>query len=170
MCVDFTHKKQFGKQLSPAEAEQKIKNWCAYQERSQNETRYQLLSYGLTIEEADLLISKLIVENFLNEERFAVALAGGKLRIKHWGKTKIKYELKKHKVSDYCLKFALKNIDDDEYEKILTLLLEKKISTSKTSDKKKLFNTVLKYALSKGFELELVSQKLNILIENINES
>jgi hypothetical protein len=50
------------------------------------------------------------------------------------------------------------------------LLLEKKISTTKTSDKKKLFNTVLKYALSKGFELELVSQKLNILIENINES
>ena len=168
--MDFTHKKQFGKQLSPAEAEQKIKNWCAYQERSQNETRYQLLSYGLTIEEADLLISKLIVENFLNEQRFAVALAGGKLRIKHWGKTKIKYELKKHKVSDYCLQFALKSIDHDEYEKTLTLLLEKKISTTKTSDKKKLFNTVLKYALSKGFELELVSQKLNILIENINES
>ena len=151
--------------LSPEMAEYKIKQWCAYQERSQNETRYKLYEYGLKETEADSLIAQLISENFLNEERFAMAFAGGKFRIKHWGTVKIKIELKKHKISDYYHNKALKVIGDDDYINILTLVLEKKIRQTKEKDKQKLFYAVLKYAQSRGFEGDLVTDQLKQILK-----
>ncbi len=146
-------------------AEHKIKQWCAYQERSQNETRYKLYEYGLKEVEVEEIISKLISENFLNEERFAMALAGGKFRIKHWGKIKIKIELKKHKISDYSINKALKAIDGDDYINMLTLVLEKKIRQTTIKEKQKLFYAVLNYAVSRGYERDLASDQLNKLLK-----
>lgn len=151
--------------LTPLMAEHKIKNWCAYQERSHNETRYKLIEYGLSMDDADQIIVKLIADNFLNEERFALALTSGKLRIKHWGRNKIKIELKKHKVSDYCINKAMKSIDYDEYEKILQTVIEKKFTSLGASDSKKNFYTTLKYVASKGFESNLITEHLNLLLK-----
>jgi regulatory protein len=163
--VDFSEHKVKKLLLSPEMAEHKIKQWCAYQERSQNETRYKLYEYGLKEIEVEEIISKLISENFLNEERFAMALAGGKFRIKHWGKIKIKIELKKHKISDYSINKALKAIDGDDYINILTLVLEKKIRQTKVKEKQKLFYSVLNYAVSRGFERDLATEQLNKLLK-----
>lgn len=163
--MDFSEHKVKKLLLSPEMAEHKIKQWCAYQERSQNETRYKLYEYGLKENEVDEIISKLISENFLNEERFAMALAGGKFRIKHWGKIKIKIELKKHKISDYSINKALKAIDGNDYINILTLVLEKKIRQTKVKEKQKLFYSVLNYTVSRGFERDLASDQLNKLLK-----
>ncbi len=163
--MDFLEHKVKKLLLSPEMAEHKIKQWCAYQERSQNETRYKLYEYGLREIEVEEIISKLISENFLNEERFAMALAGGKFRIKHWGKVKIKIELKKHKISDYSVNKALKAIDGDDYINILTLVLEKKIRQTKIKEKQKLFYSVLNYAVSRGFERDLATDQLNKLLK-----
>ncbi len=41
---------------------------------------------GLNPSQVDELLAYLITEGFLNEERFAKAFAGGKFRIKKWGR------------------------------------------------------------------------------------
>lgn len=163
--MDFQEHKVKKIKHSPEAAYHKIQNWCAYQERSQNETRLKLLSYGLTADEADELISKLIVENFLNEERFSKALVSGKFRIKHWGKTKIRMELKKHKVSDYCIAKALTEIDPDEYVATLQSLIEKKLLGKGSGDRRKDFYILLKYLVSRGFEQDLTINYLNLALE-----
>ncbi|MBU3713482.1 MAG: RecX family transcriptional regulator, partial [Ferruginibacter sp.] len=86
---------------------QKIKQFCAYQERSHREVKEKLFSYGLYKLQVDELLSRMIEENFLNEERYATAFAGGKFRMKGWGKVKIKYELKQQQVSEYCIRLAV---------------------------------------------------------------
>src|SRR5688572_30698423 len=101
--------------LSAEAACHKIKNWCAYQERSHRDTREKLFQYGLSSEEVETIISELVEENYLNEERFAIAYAGGKFRIKHWGNYKIKAGLKYHQVSDYSINKALKSILREDY-------------------------------------------------------
>lgn len=151
-------------------AEARIKNWCAYQERSQHETRLKLHSFGLTTEDADLIISRLISDNFLNEERFALAFAGGKFRIKHWGRNKIKVELKQHRISDYLVNKALRSIDGDEYEKIMNTIIEKKLRSLNTADRRKKYYAVLSYAVSRGFESDLVSAQLNNILKTEHES
>jgi len=155
--------------LSPEAALQKMRNWCAYQERSHYETRQKLSGYGLSSEEMEVIISNLIEENFLSEERFAIALASGKFRIKHWGKNKIKAELKTHRVSEYCINKALKTIDHQEYETVLKKVIEKKIRQLKSKDPKKARYLVFNYLVSRGFESDLVSENLgNLRDENFS--
>ncbi|HRD43896.1 MAG TPA: RecX family transcriptional regulator, partial [Ferruginibacter sp.] len=105
--------------IGKEKAWQKIKHYCAYQERSHKEVKEKLYGFGLYKAEVELLLTQLIEENYLNEERFATAFAGGKFRMKQWGRQKIKYELKQKQVSDYCIKKALAAIDGEQYEKIL---------------------------------------------------
>jgi regulatory protein len=178
LSVDFSEHKVRKIKLSPTIAEQKIKNWCAYQERSQHETRQKLLEYGLDLEEADLLISKLISENFLNESRFATAFAGGKFRIKHWGKNKIKIELKKHKVSDACIKLALNAIDSDAYEAGIRQVINKKLQQLITQSEKpsvnaaqnklkhKNYYATFNYLLARGFESDLITEQLKLILKD----
>lgn len=97
----------------------KARRYCTYQERSQQELREKLYSLGLFKKDVEETIAMMVTEGYLNEERFAIAYAGGKFRIKHWGKNKIKQALKLKKVSDYCIRQALKSISDDDYLKVL---------------------------------------------------
>ncbi|MGZ3899590.1 MAG: regulatory protein RecX [Bacteroidia bacterium] len=151
--------------ITPLVALEKMKNWCAYQERSQNEVRQKLFEYRLEQDVVESIIAELINEKFLDEERFAMAYAGGKFRIKHWGRNKIKLGLKQHKVSDYCIKKALQSINGEAYEEVIKKVIEKKIRLTKTSDDRKKYYTVLNYAVSRGFESDLVIEQLNLLLE-----
>ena len=150
--------------LTPDLAHHKIKNWCAYQERSQHETRQKLYEYGLFSNDVEQIISKLIEENFLNEERFALAFASGKFNIKHWGKIKIKIELRKHKVSDYLIKKALQSIDEGNYIKTLNKVIEKKLKLTSEKNKQKLHYKIFQYVLSRGFESDIIAEQLKQLL------
>src|ERR1035437_6953951 len=117
--------------LSKEQALLKIKEYCAYQERCHAEVKEKLYAFGLYKKDVEQLISQLIEENYLNEERFAIQYAGGKFRMNQWGRIKIKYALKQKQVSDYCIKKALKEISDADYTKTLQKLAEQKLKTLK---------------------------------------
>ena len=152
------------KNIGIERALQKIKHFCSYQERSHLEVKEKLYSFGLYKEETESLLSQLIEENYLNEERFAIAFAGGKFRIKHWGRVKIKYELKQRQVSTYCIRAGLASIDMDEYDKTMQKLFEEKKSmlrSEKNIHTKK--QKIRAYLQQKGFESELISNLLKNL-------
>ena len=146
----------YKKYLSNEQALQKLKHYCGYQERCHNEVKEKLYNLGVWKKEHGEIIATLIEENYLNEERFAIAFAGGRFRIKQWGRVKIKYELKQKQVSDYCIKKALKQIDEDDYLKVLNKLAKEKYAMLKSEQylirKKKTMN----YLMGKGFEMDLV--------------
>ena len=149
---------QYKKHLTKEQALQKLKHYCAYQERSHAEVKDKLYGLGVWRKDQDEIIATLIEENYLNEERFAIAFAGGRFRIKHWGRVKIKYELKQKQVSEYCIKKALKQIEEEEYLRVLTKLAKEKYLSLKGEQylvrKKKLTD----YLLAKGYEPALINQ------------
>ena len=134
----------------------KMQGWCAYQERSQQEARDKLYELGMWTDAVENIISQLIQDNFLNEERFAIAFAGGKFRIKKWGKIKIKIELRQRKVSDYCINKALKQIPDKDYFSTLEKIIQQKSKLVKETNKIKRHNKLIQYAASRGFEKDLI--------------
>ena len=146
--------------FSKEEALQKAKQYCAYQERCHSEVKEKLYSLGLHKNEVDELLSELISDNYLNEERFAVQFAGGKFRIKQWGRIKIKYALKQKQVSEYSIKKALAAINESDYKRTLQKLFELKLKTLKAE--KNIFIKKRKlqdHLMQKGFEPGLI-QKL----------
>ncbi len=143
------------------QAKAKIEDWCAYQERCQQEVRDKLYDLGLRSEEVENLISQLISDNFINEERFAKAYAGGKFRIKKWGRIKIKMGLKAKRLSDHCIRKGLAEINEKEYRLTLQKLLESKERTLSEKNPIRRKYKLLRYAASKGYEQELVMEALN---------
>jgi regulatory protein len=149
---------KFQKNIGTQEALKKVKSYCAYQERCHQEVKDKLYSFALYPEEVEELISQLIEENYLNEERFAIAFAGGKFRMKKWGKVKIRYELRKKRVSDSCIKTALASLDDNEYCNTLESLFQKKMS--EVIREKNAFKRdagIKAWLLCKGYETDLIS-------------
>lgn len=144
------------KVIDKKQALAKLEYYCAYQERSQQEVRDKLYEFGLYPNEVEETISELIQTNFLNEERFAIAYALGKFRIKGWGKVKIKQGLKLKRVSDKLIAKALKRIDGDDYEKTLIRLLEKKSGMLSEKNEQKRSYKLVAYALGRGFERDLI--------------
>lgn len=146
----------YKKQLTKEQALQKLKHYCAYQERCHSEVKQKLYDLGVWRKDHDEIIAALIEENYLNEERFAIAYAGGKWRMKQWGRIKIKQALKQKQVSDYCIKKAMKQIDEEEYGKVLKKLAEEKYQALKGEQYLIRKKKTIDYLLLKGFERELV--------------
>ncbi|MBC7425180.1 MAG: RecX family transcriptional regulator [Bacteroidia bacterium] len=141
-------------------AKPKIEHYCAYQERCHSEVKNKLFELGLYPNEVDALIAEMIVTGFLNEERFAKAYAGGKFRTKHWGRIKIRQELKFRKLTDYCIKKGMAEISDSDYEKTLSMLIEKKMREVRGGTLRTRQQKVLKYLMSKGYETENILKAL----------
>jgi len=146
----------YKKHLTKEQALQKLKHYCAYQERCHSEAKQKLYDLGVWKKEHDEIITSLIEENYLNEERFAIAYAGGRFRIKQWGRVKIKYELKQKQVSEYCIKKALKQIEEEEYLKVLNKLAKEKYASLKSEQYLIRKKKVMDYLMGKGFEMDLV--------------
>src|SRR5690606_1917313 len=147
--------------LSRQQAYKRAESFCAYQERSQQEIRDKLYSWGQHTDDVENIIVDLIADNFLTEERFAHAYTSGKVRIKKWGRIKIKSNLKFKRVSPRLIKEALEKIDPDEYSNTLSEVIEKKAATLKETDAYKRKIKLIQYALSRGFEKDLIFDILN---------
>ncbi|SDM93688.1 regulatory protein [Daejeonella rubra] len=149
--------------FSREQAKVKAESYCAYQERSQFEIRNKLYEWGLHQKDVEEIISELIEQNFLNEERFALAYSLGKFRIKGWGKIKIRQGLKLKRIPDKLILKSLKAIDDDDYLSMLKKILEKKSKMISEKEPFKLRYLLTRFAASKGYELDLIT---DLLINN----
>ncbi|ABG60955.1 regulatory protein RecX [Cytophaga hutchinsonii] len=141
---------------TPAQAFVKIASFCAYQERTQQEVRIKLYEYGIKSAEVEEIIVKLIEDNFLNEERFAKAFAGGKFRVKKWGRNKIIRELEMRGLSPYCIKSGLKEIEEDDYVSTIHQIIDKKSRESTVKNIYQKTHKIAQYLISRGFESDLV--------------
>jgi len=154
------------KYVSKDDAQAKLMHYCAYQDRCHQEVRSKLIDMGIYGDDLEDIITNLIIDNFLNEERFAQSFARGKFRIKKWGKNKILQELKRKKISPYCIKKAMKEIDDDDYSKVLQTLLEKKLPLVKGKNEYEIKVKLARYLITKGYESELIWDAINKLFDD----
>lgn len=143
--------------FSADKALQKLKHFCGYQERSHMEVKQKLYSLGLFKKDVEELISRLIEEGYLNEERFANQFALGKSRIKGWGRQKIRHELRQKGISEFCISNALKSLDNTEYERSFGRQAAKKWAS--LHSEKNIFVKKSKwqqFLLQRGFEAALI--------------
>ncbi len=145
---------------TPKEALEKLKHYCAYQDRCHKEVEQKLFDLKVWGEDADNIIFTLIQENFLNEERYARSFVRGKFKMKKWGRNKIRYALKRNQISDYCIKKGLREIEEDDYLKTLKELAEKKYDSLKREQYLRRKYKVKQHLARKGYEYELINRVL----------
>jgi regulatory protein len=143
---------------------EKICHYCAYQERAHKEVKDKLYGFGLYPAEVDETMARLVEENYLNEERFAIAYAGGKFRMMQWGRQKIKYHLRMKGVSDYNIRIALKTIPEADYEKTVQKLAAAKWKSLKGDNQFTKMAKLQAYLGQKGYESPVITRMIQELL------
>ena len=146
--------------LTVTEAQLKLEYYCSYQERCHQEVVQKLYDLGMKTNEIDAIVVHLLQHDFLNEERFARSFARGKHRIKKWGKIRIVNELKQRHISAPNIKLALTEISEEEYQETFHTLAEKHWETLREADIQRKKKKWADYLLRKGWESNLVYEKM----------
>jgi regulatory protein len=153
-----------GRFFSFENSKTKIENWCAYRDRSLDETKQKLYSFGLSDKEVNIIVLQLSDSGFLDDTRFAESYVTGKFRIKNWGKKKIYMNLLQKKIDKSLIASALDKIDYDEYVAVTQKLVEKKWnSLEREKDSWKRKQKVIQFLASRGFEFSVVEEAFSNL-------
>ncbi|WP_454047215.1 regulatory protein RecX [Chryseobacterium sp. Marseille-Q8038] len=138
------------------EIKQKLVNYCVYQDRCHAEVEQKMREFLLIEEAKEDIILFLLKENYLNEERFTRSYIRGKFYIKHWGKNKIKMNLKQKQISERLISSCFDEIDDSDYEKTIRKIFEDYYSRQTGLKEYQKKTKTIKYLMSKGFEYEKI--------------
>jgi regulatory protein len=129
---------------------------CSKSEKCTSEIQEKFRLWGLSAEESETIVEKLVEEKYIDEERFARAFVKDKFRFNHWGKQKIAHLLRAKKISPEILELAFEEIEVDGYSAELRKILTDKAKTIKTKDKYDKRNKLMRFALGRGFESDKV--------------
>jgi regulatory protein len=151
--------------ITHIDALEKARSFCAYQERSQQEVIKKLQSFRLDEDEMNYVLLQLIQGDYLNEERFAQAYVSGKIRIKKWGRRKIRHHLKQKGLTDKCIEIGFQEVEDEEYLETLRNVASYKWENVKESNTYKKKQKVMSYLYGKGFESDLIQDVLKEIME-----
>lgn len=151
--------------MTHIDALEKARSYCAYQERSQQEVIRKLQSFNLSEDELNYILLQLIQGDYLNESRYAEAYVSGKIRIKKWGRRKIRYQLRQKGLTDKCIDMGLMEVDEEEYFETLKAVAGYKWKHTKESDLYRKKQKVMSYLYGRGFESDLIQDVLKEIIE-----
>ena len=151
----------YKKRLTKEQVLQKLRFYCRYQQRCQSEVKEKLFELGVNKKDHDELLTELVKENCLNDERFAVAFTSGRFKLKQWGRKKIQRGLREKRVSDEIAQKALEQINTKEYMAILNKLAKERYAALKHEQHLVRKKKTMDYLIQKGYELDLVRKAIN---------
>ena len=152
------------KSFTVDELQKKMEYYCIYQDRCHQEVERKMTEYQLIPEAKEKILLHLMQHNFLNEERFSRSFARGKFRIKNWGKQRIVRELKNKNISNYNIKSALKEINEDEYLQTIYRITENRNNSITEKNIYKRKKKLQDFLLRKGYEYDLIFKTVNAVI------
>ena len=152
---------QNNKVYTVKEATERIQSFCAIQDRCQWEVEKKMKEWEISDEIIENILTDLILEKFVDEQRFAESFCRGKFRIKRWGKVKIKNELKIKKISENCINKGLSQINNKEYMQVLKNVYIKKRNSLKDTNQFIRKGKIAKHLQHKGFESNLIWELIN---------
>ena len=144
-------------------------NYCSQAERCLFDVRKKIQAEKIPVEEEKRILDKLLIEKFIDEKRFSHSFVHDKFKFNHWGRIKIRYELKERGIRSEDYEEAIEAIDEDEYSAVLTDLLKNKKRTVKGRSPQDIFQKLCRFASARGFEAALIIKILKTMLKNIDD-
>lgn len=152
--------------ITETEALSKVAAYCSTAEHCRAEVSEKLQRWGLPYDAIERILERLENEKYIDEERFCRAFVNDKYRFAKWGKVKIAQALQLKKISyNVCRRF-LNEIDEEEYLSILDSLLLAKRKSVHAGNEFELNGKLMRFALSRGFEMKDISRCIQLFDEN----
>ena len=140
------------------EIKQKLVNYCVYQDRCHSEVEQKMRDFLLIPEAKDEIFLYLIKENYLNEERFTRSYIRGKFYIKHWGRNKIRINLKQKGITEKLIAKSMDEIDEQDYLDSVNKIYQDYYSKQKGLRDYQKKSKTIKHLMSKGYDYEIIME------------
>ncbi len=153
-------------EITETDALSRLAAYCSTAEHCRAEVTEKLQRWGIPYDAINRIISRLEQEKYIDEERFCRAFIHDKYRFAKWGKIKIGQALQLKKIPQRVFSPYLDEIDEDEYSAILKDLLAAKRKSIHAEDEFELNNKLIRFALSRGFEMKDIRHCIVLSDEN----
>lgn len=153
-------------EMTETEALTRVAAYCAASEHCRAEIEGKLQRWGIAYRAIDRILKRLEEEKYIDEERFCRAFIRDKYRFAKWGKMKIRQALQLKKISSTVYSPYLNEIDLEEYLSILSDLLASKRKSVRAGNLFELNGKLIRFALSRGFEMEDILHCIDLSDEN----
>ncbi len=157
------------KELTGLQAYQKLTDLCARSEHCQQEMLEKMRQWGVSEEEQAEVMQRLVEERYVDDERFARAFIYDKIRYSKWGRRKVEQALWMKRIDEHISKPLLDEVDDEEYLKILRPMLKLKRKGIRAKSEYEATMKLIKYALSRGFTMDIIKQCIDVTDEEEDE-
>lgn len=150
------------KEMTGRQAYQKLSDLCARSEHCQQELLEKMRQWGVSDEEQAQVMERLVAERYVDDARFARAFIYDKIRYSKWGRRKVEQALWMKRIDDSISKPLLDAVDDEEYLSILRPMLKQKRKSIKANSEYELTMKLIKFALGRGFTMDIIKQCLEV--------
>lgn len=151
------------KEYSFDELLHKAASYCSISEHCITEVKLKLKAWGLEDSKSDMIIDKLLTEDFINEKRYCLAFVKDKFLFNKWGKIKISYALQQKGIDNKLIAQALNSIDEGKYEEMLADILKTKLKNLKWEYEYEKMGKLFQFAQSRGFESAVIDRVIRTL-------
>lgn len=150
------------RQKTEQEAYLTLSALCAQAEHCQWEMTEKMRRWELAEEAQARVMQRLVSERYVDDERYARAFVKDKVRYNKWGRRKVEQALWQKHIDESVRQQVLDEVDDDEYISILRPMLQQKRKSTKASSDYELNGKLIKFAMSRGFTMDIIKQCVNV--------
>ncbi|MCQ2960587.1 MAG: RecX family transcriptional regulator [Bacteroidales bacterium] len=155
------------RKLTPDQALDKLMSYCSKMERSEYDVRQKLTLWGITGEQAQKIVNKLVEERFINSQRYLYSYVRGKFYYNKWGRVKIRYNLMlrgfKESVIDETFDAFFSTVD---YEQMIFDQLQRKNQSLKIDDEYQRKSKLIYFGQTRGYETEISLACVDKIVES----
>ena len=153
---------QAKKETTGQQAYLKLTALCARSEHCQQEMLEKMRQWGVSQEEQAQVMALLVSKRYVDDERFARAFVSDKIRYNKWGRRKVEQALWLKRIDKAIASQVLDEVDDAEYVSVLRPLLKQKRRSTKAASEYELTMKLIKFALSRGFTMDIIKQCIDV--------
>lgn len=150
------------KEMTGQQAYQKLAALCARSEHCQQEMLDKMRQWGVDEEEQAQVMARLVEERYVDDERFTRAFVNDKVRYAKWGRRKIEQALWMKRIDEQLARTVLDEVPDEDYIAILRPALKQKRRSTKAASEYEMTMKLIKYALSRGFTMDVIKQCMEV--------
>ena len=147
--------------ITSQQAFSRLASLCARREYCQHDMLEKMRQWGLSEEDQAKVMQQLTEGRYVDDERFTRAFVNDKVRYGKWGRRKIEQALWVKRIDEGIVSSVLDEVDDEEYLAVLRPLVKQKLCTTRADSDYELRMKVMKFALSRGFTMDLIRQCLD---------
>ena len=150
------------KEITAQEAYLRLTALCAQAEHCRQEMRDKMTRWEIDSDTQEQIISRLVKERYIDDERYARAFVKDKVRYNKWGRRKVEQALWQKRIADDIRERVLDEVDEEEYLNVLRPLLKQKRKSTKAENDYELNQKLVRFALGRGFTYDIIRQCIDV--------